>query len=323
MSLREKFKNAIITLAMLNAEGKKIAFVKGNRIPNKENLNSKGISLRKHGLVVPLVIEDADKVSADGLEVMEVIVKEEAENSDSSLEIELIDGVTLKPIPEGELENYVVILEGQHRYLAYLFNEVKKLGNKGDLSFIYPLNSEITSKKLLSQVNIATEKWTGGEFVQGAQILNNGEKLPLLDAILELVNAGYSLTSAAYWCTFKYGRITKEMLVDVMEGYTLSPEIHYTVNLERSKRLLSAARYTLKDCFLKHRYLLDFLLEKYEKADDGKKVEIMNQLESFLHSLEKEEAHKLESAKGTRGVTAREQVVMDILNELYNKRYQK
>ena len=163
MSLREKFKNAIITLAMLKAEGKKIAFIKGNRVPRKENLNSKGISLRKHGLVVPLVIEDANKVYADGLEVMEVIVKgenensEEAENSDSSLEIELIDGVTLKPIPEGELENYVVILEGQHRYLAYLFNEVKKLGNKGDLSFIYPLNSEVTSKKLLSQVNIATE----------------------------------------------------------------------------------------------------------------------------------------------------------------------
>ena len=319
----------IITLAMLKAEGKKIAFVKGNRIPNKENLNSKGISLRKHGLVVPLVIEDADKASTDGFEVMEVVVKEEtenseeAENSDSSLEIQLIDGVTLKPIPENELENYVVILEGQHRYLAYLFNEMKKLGNKGDLSFIYPLNPEVTAKVILSQTIIATGKWTGGEFVQGAQILNNGEKLPLLDAILELVNAGYSLASAAYWCTFKYGRITKEMLVDVMEGYTLFPEMRYTVNLERSKRLLTAARHTLKDSFLKHRYLLDFLLRKYEKADDDKKVEIMNQLESFLRGLEKVEADKLMSAKGKRGVTAKEQVVMDILNELYNKRYQK
>lgn len=327
MDLREKFKNAIITLAMLRAENKKIAFIKGNRIPSQENIFSKRKSLRKYGQVVPIVIEDAPKVKADGLEVMEVVVKNEtensqkAENSDSSLGFQLIDGVTLKPIPEDELENYVVILEGQHRYLAYLLNEAERVENKGELYFIFPFNPEVIPKEILAQANIVTEKWSGGEFVQGARILTGGKDLPLLDEILELTKKGYSLASAAYWCTCRYGRITNAMLADAMEG-TIHQNLNYTVNLERGRRLLAAARVTLKDDFLKHRYLLDFLLGKYDAASDDKKVEIMNRLESFLKSLDENEAKELTEAKGDKGVTTKEQVVMDILNELYDKKYQ-
>lgn len=325
MTYQEK-KGMIITLAMLKAEGKKIAFVKGNRIPSKGNILSKRKSLHNHGLVVPIVIADAPEVDADGVEVMEVVVEnetensEKAENSDSSLKIELIDGVTLKPIPKDELENYVFILEGQHRYLAYLLNEAEKVENKGSLYFIFPLNPEVTARVILSQANIATVKWSGGEFVQGAKILMADKELPLLDAILELVNAGYTLPTASYWCTFHYGKITKDMLADAMEG-KIHNNLNYTAYLERGKRLLTAARKTVKEDFLKHRYMMDFLKSKYDASEDS--IEIMNRLENFLKSLEESEVNQLANAKGEKGVRAKEQVVINILNELYNKRYQK
>lgn len=291
-----------ITLAMLRAEGKKIAFIDGNRIPKDKNILNKRKSLSEHGQLVPAIIMDASVVNGAGLE--------------------LVDAVTLKPISNEELENYVVILDGQHRFIAWCKNEEEGVKNKGDFFLMYPLNSDPTPQEVLSEANIATDMWSGGDYGRGALLMNVGEDLPLLVAINELTALGSPLSTACKWFTFKDGGITKELLAKAMTG-NIDKKLKNTANLERGKRLLEAAKKAFSIAFLFKRYLIDFLVEKYESADDSDKAITMDQLVDFLSGLDRSKVEALEKAKGTKGDTTKEQVILDLLNQYYNDFLQK
>lgn len=291
-----------ITLAMLRAEGKKIAFIDGNRIPKDKNILNKRKSLSEHGQLVPAIIMDASVVNGAGLE--------------------LVDAVTLKPISNEELENYVVILDGQHRFIAWCKNEEEGVKNKGDFFLMYPLNSDPTPQEVLSEANIATDMWSGGDYGRGALLMNVGEDLPLLVAINELTALGSPLSTACKWFTFKDGGITKELLAKAMTG-NIDKKLKNTANLERGKRLLEAAKKAFSIAFLFKRYLIDFLVEKYESANDPDKARTMDQLVDFLSGLERSKVEALEKAKGTKGDTTKEQVILDLLNQYYSDFLQK
>lgn len=291
-----------ITLAMLRAEGKKIAFIDGNRIPKDKNILNKRKSLSEHGQLVPAIIMDASVVNGAGLE--------------------LVDALTSKPISKDELENYVVILDGQHRFIAWCKNEEEGVKNKGDFFLMYPLNSDPTPQEVLSEANIATDMWSGGDYGRGALLMNVGEDLPLLVAINELTALGSPLSTACKWFTFKDGGITKELLAKAMTG-NIDKKLKNTANLERGKRLLEAAKKAFSIAFLFKRYLIDFLVEKYESADDSDKARTMDQLVDFLSGLERSKVEALEKAKGIKGDTTKEQVILDLLNQYYNDFLQK
>lgn len=301
MSFDDK-KIITITLAMVRAEGKKIAFIDGNRIPKDKNILNKRKSLSEHGQLVPAIIMDASVVNGAGLE--------------------LVDAVTLKPISNEELENYVVILDGQHRFIAWCKNEEEGVKNKGDFFLMYPLNSDPTPQEVLSEANIATDMWSGGDYGRGALLMNVGEDLPLLVAINELTALGSPLSTACKWFTFKDGGITKELLAKAMTG-NIDKKLKNTANLERGKRLLEAAKKAFSIAFLFKRYLIDFLVEKYESANDPDKARTMDQLVDFLSGLDRSKVEALEKAKGTKGDTTKEQVILDLLNQYYSDFLQK
>lgn len=301
MSFDEK-KIKTITLAMLRAEGKKIAFIDGNRIPKDKNILNKRKSLSEHGQLVPAIIMDASVVNG--------------------ADLELVDAITLKPISNEELENYVVILDGQHRFIAWCKNEEEGVKNKGDFFLMYPLNSDPTPQEVLSEANIATDMWSGGDYGRGALLMNVGEDLPLLVAINELTALGSPLSTACKWFTFKDGGITKELLAKAMTG-NIDKKLKNTANLERGKRLLEAAKKAFSIAFLFKRYLIDFLVEKYESANDPDKARTMDQLVDFLSGLERSKVEALEKAKGTKGDTTKEQVILDLLNQYYSDFLQK
>lgn len=291
-----------ITLAMLRAEGKKIAFIDGNRIPKDKNILNKRKSLSEHGQLVPAIIMDASVVNG--------------------ADLELVDAITLKPISNEELENYVVILDGQHRFIAWCKNEEEGVKNKGDFFLMYPLNSDPTPQEVLSEANIATDMWSGGDYGRGALLMNVGEDLPLLVAINELTALGSPLSTACKWFTFKDGGITKELLAKAMTG-NIDKKLKNTANLERGKRLLEAAKKAFSIAFLFKRYLIDFLVEKYESANDPDKARTMDQLVDFLSGLDRSKVEALEKAKGTKGDTTKEQVILDLLNQYYSDFLQK
>lgn len=290
-------KKGIITLAALKATGKKVAFIKGNRQVQEKNVNAKRASLKENGQIIPAVIVDGKEVQ--------------------SVDLEIVDAETGTPVALEDHEKYVVILDGQHRYTAYIQNGDK---NKGEFYFMYPLNEGITLQKILSEANIATKMWDGKDFASGALMMNPDKKLPLLEAIVELLNQGFPLATVQKWLCFKNAGINKEVLAKAMNG-KIDEKLQKTPYLEKGKRLLKAAQKSFNNDFLGKRYLVDLLIEKYENADDEKKAETMNQLEEFLSGIDRSKAEEIEKAKGLKGIITKEQVILNKLNELYNSKF--
>ena len=291
-------KKGIITLAALKATGKKIAFIKGNRQVQEKNVNAKRASLKENGQIIPAVIVDGEEVQ--------------------SVDLEIVDAETGKPVALEDHEKYVVILDGQHRYTAYIQNGDK---NKGEFYFMYPLNEGITLQKILSEANIATKMWDGKDFASGALMMNPDKDLPLLKAIVELLNQGFPLATVQKWICFKNAGINKEVLAKAMNG-KIDEKLQKTPYLEKGKRLLKAAQKSFNNDFLGKRYLVDLLIEKYENADDEKKAETMNQLEEFLSGIDRSKAEEIEKAKGLKGILTKEQVILNKLNELYDSKFE-
>ena len=291
-------KAQIITLAMLRAEGVRVAFIKGNRQVQERNVNAKWASLRDYGQCTPAVIVDGEEVKATNLEI--------------------VDAETGTPVVPEDYNKYVVILDGQHRYTAYIQNGDK---NKGEFYFMYPLNEGITLQKILSEANIATKMWDGKDFASGALMMNPDKKLPLLEAIVDLLNQGFPLATVQKWLCFKNAGINKEVLAKAMNG-KIDEKLLKTPYLEKGKRLLEAAQKSFNNDFLGKRYLVDFLIEKYENADDEKKAETMQQLVEFLVGIDRSKVDEIEKAKGQKGVIAKEQVILNKLNELYNSKFE-
>ena len=291
-------KKGIITLAALKATGKKIAFIKGNRQVQEKNVNAKRASLKENGQIIPAVIVDGKEVQ--------------------SVDLEIVDAETGTPVVPEDYNKYVVILDGQHRYTAYIQNGDK---NKGEFYFMYPLNEGITLQKILSEANIATKMWDGKDFASGALMMNPDKKLPLLEAIVDLLNQGFPLATVQKWLCFKNAGINKEVLAKAMNG-KIDEKLLKTPYLEKGKRLLEAAQKSFNNDFLGKRDVVDFLIEKYENADDEKKAETMQQLVEFLVGIDRSKVDEIEKAKGQKGVIAKEQVILNKLNELYNSKFE-
>ena len=253
----------------------------------------------ENGQIIPAVIVDGEEVQ--------------------SVDLEIVDAETGKPVVPEDYDKYVVILDGQHRYTAYIQNGDK---NKGEFYCMYPLNEGITLQKILSEANIATKMWDGKDFASGALMMNPDKDLPLLEAIVELLNQGFPLATVQKWLCFKNAGINKEVLAKAMNG-KIDEKLLKTPYLEKGKRLLEAAQKSFNNDFLGKRYLVDFLIEKYEDADDENKAETMNQLVKFLAGIDRSEADEIEKAKGQKGVIAKEQVILNKLNELYNSKFNK
>ena len=296
MSFEEK-KGLIITLAILKSEGKKIAFISGNRIPKDKNILNKRKSLQKHGQIVPAIYMPASAVAEAGLTV--------------------VDAVTQKTVPKNELENYVVILDGQHRFIAWCQNEEEGVKNKGEFHLLTPLNPDASPQEVLAEANIATGMWTGGDYGNGALLMNSDKDLPLLVEVNRATALGFPLSTASKWFTFKDGVITKEILAKAM-ARDIDRKLQNISCLEKGRRLFEAARKIFSIEFLAKRYLIDFLVEKYENAEDEKKAATMDQLVGFLSGLERPDVESLEKAKGTKGLSTKEQVILDLLNKLYD-----
>ena len=172
--------NEIFTLESreLN-EGKKVAFIAGgvNRGIDKSNLKAKMKSIVECGQLMELVVVDGDDVVKEGLS--------------------LKDPVSGLPIDSSKANNYLVIIEGQHRYRAIMELREKDAKNKKkyedamkkwqdngsnekdkpeeftpkapkQIMAKYPLNNEILIQTLISEMNNTSVKWEKGDFARQA-----------------------------------------------------------------------------------------------------------------------------------------------------------
>ena len=191
--------NEIFTLESreLN-EGKKVAFIAGgvNRGIDKSNLKAKMKSIVECGQLMELVVVDGEDVVKDGLS--------------------LKDPVSGLPIDSSKANNYLVIIEGQHRYRAIMELREKDAKNKKkyedamkkwqdngsnekdkpeeftpkapkQIMAKYPLNNEILIQTLISEMNNTSVKWEKGDFaMQACAAYPNNEVLKFIVKYMDI-----------------------------------------------------------------------------------------------------------------------------------------
>jgi len=244
--------NKILTISEL---GKKVAFVKGNRVINKMNLKQKKISILECGQLTPIIIVEGKETSEQGLT--------------------LIDCITGIEVSKNEVENYVVIIEGQHRFTAIteLQNEDKEKAPI-EIVVMYALNpkGDTTVKKLISELNRTSVVWIGSDYVTGAALCNQGNEL--LDFAKELADivstknkdglptGGYPVSTISKLLTFT-SALDKKKLVECMDKGTNDLP---TANIERAKQILNAATSVgFTHSYLSHKYFIDWIIDESNK----------------------------------------------------------
>ena len=290
----------IMTLTELANNGVKIARLAGNRDLNEKAVKAKMKSMREYGQLVPAIIVDASIALEQELKV-----------------VDFITGETV-----ADAENYVVLLDANHRYEAHLRllkgNETAKPEEhyKGEFYFVYSLNPSVGVDKALAEINIATTPWKGADYVKGVKMMVE-EELPTLDFVSDLTNMGYSLDAASKWATFG-SKINKAVLVKAING-NIDDVLKKSNGINRGRTLVEAARKSFSAEFLKSRTLIDWIVAKYEDTDDTEKATFTKDMSRFLSNVQRENAEKIEKAKGTRGGKTKETIIYEELNILWKK----
>lgn len=292
----------IIQLSILLSSGKKVARLAGNRDLNPKVVRKKKESLKQFGQLSPAIIIDGKKAIEEGLEI--------------------IDFETGKVVSKTDADQYIVLIEGNHRYKAH--RELLEANQKSDgkqeyskeFSVIYPLNDELPIMKMLAEINICTSKWNTRDIVKGATVINN-DCPKLLREIHKLMEQGYSLNAASLWLTFNNKVDTKVMDAAMQEKY-LDP-LKNEAGLERGLNILEVAKATFGDKLCKNRTTLSgWVVSIYDNTLDADKAKFTDNMIQFMRSIGPSEVEYLQKVKGKIGEGSKEDLINKKLNELWD-----
>lgn len=291
----------------INELGKKVAFVNGNRAINKKNLKQKMVSIKECGQLTPIIIVDGEEA-----------VKEE---------LTLLDYETGKKVPAEEVANYVVVIEGQHRYTSIM--ELRKLDEKDDTSYapsdimaMYALNSKNkTIKKLISELNKTSIIWDGKDYVTGAALCNPSSELlqfakeltdmKSVEANDGLPKTGYPVSTISKLVTFNTS-FNKEKLAQSMEAGT---ECLPNADIERAKKILETARGRgFKHSYLSHKYFIDWFIDE-QTGKGGNGVDGAEVVCQMINKLEPADVERISKIKSNNYIFEIREIVKEALNK--------
>ena len=155
-------------LFTLEGSGKILAFTDINRQINRSIVNSKKKSIEEFGLLSPITVIDAKDVIEKGITVY-----------DASNHNDVIDA--------DNAENYLVILDGQHRYAA--IKELNKKDKYYDIWLMYPLNREVAVSTLIMEINTTAINWKNDNYISVLAKLRPEDKgLVFIDQYMQTPN---------------------------------------------------------------------------------------------------------------------------------------
>lgn len=232
----------ILTLATVLGKTKRVAFVKGNRTLNAKNLAGKKKSLGSVKLnVTPLMIVDGQKIIDEGGHLVTP------------------EGVD---IPDCDAHMWIVIIEGQHRYLAAL-----SLGFSNENIKVFFDYSNLHYQILLLEVNANNFNWSNTDYGNCAVMFNPSNEVAVFAN--ELTLKGFSASTIGYILYYKGGKFGKSAYVNIIEG----KEIKAGYSIERAKEFLQAATDAGFDIsYQKKRYLIAAVASLTESVGDYKVV---------------------------------------------------
>jgi hypothetical protein len=264
---------------------------------NEKVVNAKKKSLQDKAQLQAAVIDFADRAVKQGLDV--------------------IDFLSEKKIADNEIAQTLVLLEGNHRYKAYLELKKDKTFN-GSFYVTLPLTEELTIAEMIAEMNICTCTWKGTDYIKGAIMSHPSNVTDVLRYMAELETKGYSLPAISMYVTGTEN-VKKSVLKKFMNGETadvLKDTENSKEKIERCKKILDAAKYF--SVLLPSRSFADWIKSKLElkKNLTGEQVEEI--LIGFLKSVSKNDADKICKIKGTKGQSTKEDLINGELNKLYD-----
>lgn len=294
----------VLSLAVLQSKGVKIARLEGNRDLNEKAIKAKMKSMKLYGQLVPAIVVDAATARKQGLKLVDFVSGEEVND-------------------ENEKE-YIVLLDANHRYEAHLrlvdANKDAKTDDEKyneDFYFVYALKEDVAIDKALAEINIATTPWKGADYVKGVKMMVE-EDLPVVDFIAELTAEGLSLDAGSKVALFN-GKVNKTILVKAING-EIDDCLKCTTGLERGRKIFEAAKVSFGMDFLKSRTWIDWVISKYDKTLDADKGNFTDIMTAFLSSIERKKADEVEKAKGKRGSKTKETIINELLDKLWKDR---
>ena len=289
-------KKCIFSASELTAKNIKVARFVGNRVLNEKNIQAKMKSLETIGMQVPAVFVKATLALEKGLEAIDF--------TDESVKV----------TPENA-DNYIVLIEGNHRYKAYLKLKLDSKRNpQGDFYFTEMLNIPENIVEAILNINTVTSPWKGGDYVNGATMMVK-EKPELLLELNDLVSKGYSAEAASLWLTFT--SIKLQVYKDAAKNGKVDEKLKNTRNIKYGKRLLAAAEKKFDVKLLKSRTFVEWLANKCMAAEDGTMEATITQLVSFINSLNSEKASEITGAKKSGS-----QSKQDIMHQMLTSEYE-
>lgn len=228
------------TLASLISEGKKVAFISGNREPNSKNISSKQDSLKEFKFnIVPLMYIKGEKAVKDGCT--------------------LVDADTRTIVAEDDATKYIVIIDGQHRYKAAICENIST-----ENLILFEDYTEANTKKLLAAANVECNPWDASDFIKGSMLLNSGNDIAKFAN--ELSEQGYPITTIGKIMCFDSGKLGKSQFAKIMRHEPITVK---GIDIERAKRFLKAVKDShFNDDFVKSRYLINAVITLKGKGEE-------------------------------------------------------
>lgn len=293
--------NDLINISDLLKKGKKIARLVANRELDPKIVKKKKESLKQFGLLSPAIIIDGSKSIEEDLEIMDFETGEDISKEDAG--------------------QYIVLVEGNHRYKAHLelleanakLEEEQKY--KKEFFVIYSLGDNVPTMKMLAEINVCTDRWGTKDKVKSITVKENCPKL--LSEINKLTNEGYSLNAASLWLTF--GTKVNTSVIDVaMRGKYLDP-LRNDAGIERGLKILNAAKSKLGENLCKTRTTLSgWIVSKYDNTLDADKAKFTDNMIEFINSIDSDNVTYLQKVKGKKGGSSKENLINKKLNELWD-----
>ena len=182
-------------------------------------------------------------------------------------------------IADEHAKDYYAVLDGQHRLKAYL-----ELGLPlEDLVVIEPLNKGVAIALLIAEMNICTKTWKGSDYM-AAPAMAIKETNAAFDFAMELQRRKDLVASLK----------TREMpqCLQEADGWCA-----------KSRKWFEAASEKFTAKFLAKKYLITFIQDGYNAADDASAY--TSEMEEKLKNLTQWQADKIQNARKTSTQTQR------------------
>lgn len=260
--------SAQLVMKQFNINGNNfgVAFLEGNRNINSNNVKKMEVSLKEFGKnLMPMVYIKADDARLNGRKLKDAI-----------------DGTTVE---EGNRANYIVVLDGQHRFTAAVKMEKEGFDTSKLLWEELKLDENKTIEEALIEINSVGQMWKGTDYISGLALRQPDNEIVLFAK--KLSDFGVSAKTINKYLLFEDKFSWAKPDWDV---------INEKADLDRAKKIWDVVK-QFPDNVNKESIIIDYIMKaggiKHWEDELKNVANVGNDLDTKLRNLKTKEARQL------------------------------